>query len=91
MEDGTFEILSIAKIKAGEEITISYGDGYFGMRKSEARQKFLLQRFGFNCLCDFCKDETSTTGDFEDLIEEIQSLRDERRIGQRTVNTFFKL
>jgi len=77
----THEIRAIADIKPGQEITFNNVRNDFpGLRRKEIRQKIILARLKFTCLCDFCKDDDDDDGDTEDqtkidkLMLEIQML-----------------
>lgn len=55
-ESFAVELHAILPIKKGEMITISYG----AQHKARAeRQKFLLERYKFNCTCPACVTESS--------------------------------
>ena len=80
MNNGQYEVRAISKIKAGEEITICYTTGYFGLRKRLKRQAFLAMGWFFICSCNIC--ETAAGDDdkneLEELVEEVKKLGENR-------------
>ena len=77
------EVRAIRNIKAGQEITISYkeGDGLFGLKTTQNRQK-ILQDWGFTCVCEFCQESddderTTIQSEIQELIRELENLRPE--------------
>ena len=80
MINGQHEVRAISKIKAGEEITICYATGYFGLRKRQFRRIFLAMRWFFICSCNIC--ETAAGDDdkneLEELVEEVKKLAENR-------------
>ena len=77
------EVWAIRNIKAGQEITISYkeGDGLFGLKTTQNRQK-ILQDWGFTCVCEFCQESddderTTIQSEIQELIRELENLRPE--------------
>ena len=77
------EVRAICNIKAGQEITISYkeGDGLFGLKTTQNRQK-ILQDWGFTCVCEFCQESddderTTIQSEIQELIRELENLRPE--------------
>ena len=52
-----FEIRTVTKIKAGEEITLNYQPLEFAMKNVKTRQKFLLDYWTFHCMCNLCMEE----------------------------------
>ena len=53
---GEIFVRTIKKIKAGEEITISYNKEMCIMKIRQTRQKYLKESFNFICTCNYCKD-----------------------------------
>ena len=78
--DGQWELRAISKIKAGEEITINYGTKEFGFRKRKFRQKYLFDRWFFNCSCNMCETtaDEDDKNELDELLEEIEKLREKR-------------
>ena len=76
MEFDQDEIRAISDIKKGEEITISYLDGYdFYMRNRRIRQSILFQNWFFVCSCDVCENEDDNNNDvLQELIKEVSDL-----------------
>lgn len=58
-EENASEIRSVSKIKAGEEITLTYNWKQLAMKNWKTRQDNLWYNWGFKCCCDVCKEEES--------------------------------
>jgi len=84
MPEGHFEIAAISKIKAGQEITISYQKGYFGMQKKKKRQEIMLKDCHFICSCSLCQEDDNNDT-FEELCNEIEKLREEKKAAAETL------
>jgi len=79
MSQGHDEIVAISKIKAGQEITISYQNRFFGIRGKKKRQEIMLKSCHFVCLCSLCQEQEDGENDeFEDLCVKIENLRKDR-------------
>jgi len=74
VEEDTFEIRAISKIKAGDEITFNYAYMVLSMQNKKFRQKYLGYFNGFKCYCDSCKKGAD---DNEEAYEAFQALRQE--------------
>ena len=85
-------IIATSKILEGQEITVSYMQGYmemnpmskegFAMRNFKERQEF-CHSFGFVCSCELCQDEEFNKDDetyekFQNLKEEVESIIKQR-------------
>jgi len=83
MAEGHFEIVAVSKIKAGQEITISYVKRFFGMREKKKRQEILQEERHFVCSCALCQEEEDDENtEFEERIDEIDKLRKEKQTAQ---------
>jgi len=77
-EDGSnskFFVRTIAKIKAGEELTYSYQQENLAMKNRETRQKIIREEMNFVCVCDFCKsgqENQEVITAFQKLSEELK-------------------
>ena len=71
------------KIKASEELTVSYTDYIpFGLKNREFRQKFLKDEHNLICICDFCQVEIENKNDIEAFEKEeleLKRLTDENK------------
>jgi len=49
-------LVSVSDIKEGEEILTTYNGGEFGAdnAKTADRRKYLMEHFGFHCMCVVC-------------------------------------
>ena len=64
------------KIKASEELTVSYTDYIpFGLKNREFRQKFLKDEHNLICVCDFCQVEIEDKNDIEAFDKEELELK----------------
>ena len=81
MLNGEHQVRSISKIKAGEEINITYNiDPFFGFRNRKFRQKSLLMKWFFICSCDLCENDVDINSDASEvLIQEAETLAKDRR------------
>jgi len=83
--DGTPVIVANSNIKAGEEITVCYGVpgiSSMGLRKRKTRLGEMWKTHFFVCSCNFCEEEDQKNDEdntFEELINEIHSLNEERK------------
>ena len=53
----TFEVRAIAKIKAGQEISLSHFDPSYSMFPLKARQIILLEQLFLICSCQLCQEQ----------------------------------
>jgi len=80
MLNGEHQIRAIAKIKAGEEINISYNTDPFSVfRSKKFRQMALLVKWFFMCSCELCENNDINTDASEVLIQEAEALINDRR------------
>lgn len=56
-DENANEIRAVSKIKAGEEITLTYNWKQLAMKDWKTRQDNLWYNWGFRCCCDVCKEE----------------------------------
>eukprot|EP00300_Choanocystis_sp_HF-7_P007472 c15310_g1_i3.p1 GENE.c15310_g1_i3~~c15310_g1_i3.p1 ORF type:complete len:349 (+),score=79.35 c15310_g1_i3:216-1262(+) len=54
-QDGMYEIVAIADVQPGDELTINYLEPKFWYLHVEHRQQILNSRWGFQCSCERCK------------------------------------
>jgi len=66
------QVRAIKKIKAGEEINISYLGNFKILRNRKFRQNKLFNSWNFVCSCDLCKNNEDETDAFEALIKEAE-------------------
>lgn len=76
--------ITLRPIKNGEQVFISYTADIMGNKPVTYQQKYLLERFGFQCKCERCKPKSSTSTsinfqsdpDFQLLIKELKKRPD---------------
>ena len=81
MLNGEHQIRAISKIKAGEEINISYNTDPFSVfRNKKFRQTALLVKWFFMCSCELCENNVDINTDASELlIHEAEKLANDRR------------
>ena len=78
------EIRAVTKIKAGEEISITY-EKSTAMHGKKSRQNYFKENWGFLCKCEICEDDEEDENQeivqkFEELkvkAQEMQEIADE--------------
>ena len=81
MLNGEHQIRAISKIKAGEEINISYNTDPFSVfRNKKLRQMALLVKWFFMCSCELCENNVDINTDTSEVkIQEAEKLAKDRR------------
>ena len=76
LTDGSnFFVRTIAKIKAGEELTFSYSHETLSMKNRETRQNITKEELSFVCVCNFCKfgqENQEVIAEFQKLNQDVQ-------------------
>ncbi|KAF1847010.1 SET domain-containing protein [Cucurbitaria berberidis CBS 394.84] len=67
-----FDVFALKDIKAGEEITLSYG---LETRSHRRRVKSIEANFGFTCGCPLCTADEAIIEESNDRLSEIKSLK----------------
>ena len=72
-ETQSYQIRTVSKIEAGEEICINYlcGKSMF-MKNVKTRQRRLLVDWGFECECSLCLSETANPVSLTQILSKIQ-------------------
>ena len=82
---GEIFVRTIKKIKAGEEITISYNKEMCIMKIRQTRQKYLKETFNFICACNCCKDGREDIEAFEEFAKLFQDAKSFEAMGKEKI------
>ena len=66
------EIRAVTKIKAGEEISITY-EKSTAMHGKKSRQNYFEENWGFLCKCEICEDDEEDEN--QEIVEKFEELK----------------
>ncbi|GMH59095.1 hypothetical protein TrRE_jg3892 [Triparma retinervis] len=58
-------LIAVSDIRAGEELYVTYNGGEWGDSSdcsTEVRREYLMEHFGFHCMCPLCKEGDNDAG-----------------------------